>query len=195
MEIPQKELRTRTKPSKEANIFSPKISRTLEWIGGVSYGNLENTVSGLKRLMLENSKEEVHLFVNSFGGATGIAMSFYDTVKTWLKPKLFTIGSGDVDSSGIIIFLAGEKRFLTPNTTLLLHLGGRTFGSEKRFSTMDMENTLKEDKLKDFQYASVVSSATLGKYTTEKILELMAQNTILTAEEAVNMGLAHKILH
>jgi ATP-dependent protease ClpP protease subunit len=57
-----------------------------------------------------------------------------------------------------------------------------------------MENTLKEDRLKDFQYASVVSNATDGKYTPEKILELMKQNTILTAEEAVNMGLAHKIL-
>src|SRR6185369_17876195 len=121
-------------------------------------------------------------------------MSFYDTVRTWLKPKLCTIGAGDVDSSGIIVFLSGNKRFLTPNTTMLLHLGGRTFGSEKRFSTFDMENTLKEDKLKDFQYASVISNATGGKYSPERILEMMKQNTILTAEEAVNMGLAHKIL-
>ena len=57
-----------------------------------------------------------------------------------------------------------------------------------------MENMLKEDRLKDFQYASVVSNATGGKYTQEKILELMAKNTILTSEEAVNMGLAHKVL-
>ena len=77
---------------------------------------------------------------------------------------------------------------------MLLHLGGRTFDRDKRFSTLDMENTLKEDRLKDYQYASVVSSATNGKYSPEKILEMMAQNTILTAEEAVNMGLAHKIL-
>ena len=121
-------------------------------------------------------------------------MSFYDTVKTWLKPKLCTIGTGDVDSSGIIIFLAGERRFLTPNTTMLLHLGGRTFDKEKRFSTRETENMLKEDRLKDFQYASIVSEATRGRYTPDKILELMSQDTILTAEEAVNMGLAHRVL-
>ena len=179
---------------KNKNILSPNPDRTLEWLGGVSYSNLELTLSGIKRLIKEDPKGEIHLLVSSFGGGTGIGMSFHDAVRTWLKPKLYTIGSGDVDSSGVLVFLAGEKRFLTPNTTMLLHLGGRTLDKEKRFSTMDMENMLKEDKLKDFQYASVVSEATGGRWTPKKILELMAQNTILTAEEAVNMGLAHTIL-
>lgn len=57
-----------------------------------------------------------------------------------------------------------------------------------------MENMLKEDKLKDYQYACVVSDATLGHYSPEKILEMMARSTLLTAEEAVSMGLAHKVL-
>lgn len=174
--------------------FFPRPDRTLEWLGGITYANLENMLGGVKELMRKNSEEEIHLLVSSYGGATGIGMSFYDAVKTWLKPRLYTIGSGDVDSSGIIVFLAGEKRMLTPNTTMLLHLGGRTFDRDKRFSTMDMENMLKEDRLKDLQYAGVISDATGGKYSPDKILRLMARNTILTAEEAVNMGLAHKIL-
>jgi ATP-dependent Clp protease, protease subunit len=186
------------KPSREKAagkaVFVPNMKRTLEWLGGVSYSNLENSFAGIKRLMGEDPNEEIQLLVSSFGGGTGIAMSFFDAVNTCLKPNLCTIGTGDVDSSGIIIFLAGKKRFLTPNTTMLLHLGGRTFDQNKRFSTRDMENILKEDKLKDFQYASVVSNATGGKCTPEKILDLMAKNTILTPEEAVNMGLAHKVL-
>lgn len=132
--------------------------------------------------------------VNSFGGATGIGMAFYDAVNFWLKPKLVTIGSGDVDSSGITIFLSGQKRYLTRNTTLLLHLAGRTFEGGKRVTTVDMDAMLREDRLKDYQYACVVSDATNGKYSPEQILDLMAKNTILTPEEAVNMGLAHKVL-
>src|SRR3989338_11479148 len=93
------------------------------------------------------------LVVNSYGGPTGVGMSFYDAVESWLRPNLTTVGSGDVDSSGIIVFLSGEKRYLTKNTTLLFHLAGRTFSTEKRFSTADLENILKEDKLKDYQYA------------------------------------------
>ena len=195
MYISQKEKSfTKARGGKKKIILLADPERTLEWLGGVSYSNLELALSGLKRLIKEDPKREIHLLVSSFGGGTGIGMSFYDTVRTLLRPRLCTIGSGDVDSSGVLVFLSGEKRFLTPNTTMLLHLGGRTFDKEKRFSTMDMENMLKEDKLKDFQYASVVSEATGGKYSPEKILELMAQNTILTAEEAVNMGLAHTIL-
>ena len=176
------------------DFFVAKPERTLEWLGGVNYENLEKTLSGVKELLAEDPAEEIHLMVNSYGGATGIGMSFYDAVKSWLRPNLITIGSGDVDSSGIIVFLAGQKRYLTKNTTLLFHLAGRTFGTEKRFSTADMENMLKEDKLKDYQYACVVSDATSGRYSPEKILDLMAHNTVFTSEEAVSMGLDHKVL-
>ena len=174
--------------------FIPKIERTLEWFGGVTYQNLSQTLSGVKRLMLENPDEEIHLMVNSYGGATGIGMSFYDSVTNWLKPNLVTVGSGDVDSSGIIVFLSGTKRFLLKNTTLLFHLAGRTFDGSKRYTVEDMQAMLKEDNLKDYQYACVVSDATNGRYSPERILTMMRKNTILTAEEAVKMGLTHKVL-
>jgi ATP-dependent protease ClpP protease subunit len=175
-------------------IFVPRPDRTLEWLGGVTYDNLRHILSDIKSLMIEHPQDEIHLLVNSYGGATGIGMSFYDAMTAWLKPNLTTIGSGDVDSSGIIVFLSGHKRYLTKNTTMLLHLAGRTFEPGKRFSTSDMVNMLTEDKLKDYQYASVVAAATNGKHSPEKILDMMAKNTILTPQEAVNMGLAHKVL-
>jgi ATP-dependent Clp protease, protease subunit len=177
-----------------SDFFMSRPERTIEWLGGVSFDNLQRVLGHLKELMIEDAHDEIHLMVNSYGGPTGVGMSFYDSVKSWMHPKLITIGSGYVDSSGIIVFLAGEKRYLTKNTTLLFHLAGRTFEGGKRFSTLDMENMLKEDKVKDYQYACVVSDATEGKYSPEDILKLMADNTVLTSEEAVNMGLAHRIL-
>jgi ATP-dependent protease ClpP protease subunit len=183
-----------TKSNKKIKAPHINLDRTIEWLGGVSYPNLDKTFASIKMLMMEDPNEEICLVVNSYGGVTGIGMSFYDAVETWLKPNLVTIGSGDVDSSGVIIFLSGKKRYLTKNTTLLLHLAGRTFEGGKRFSSLDLENALKEDRLKDYQYACVVADATGGKYTPERILDLMAQNTILTADEAVNMGLADKVL-
>ena len=175
---------------------SPHIdpTRTVEWFGTVTHENLRNTVGKIKELMAADALSEVTLLVNSPGGATGIAMSFYDTVRSVLKPNLATIGTGDVDSSGIIIFLSGSKRSLTRNTTLLFHLAGRTFGTEKRFSSADLEDILKEDKLKDYQYACAVSDATLGRLSTEKVLNMMKKNTVLTAEEAVSLGIAHRVI-
>ena len=176
------------------DFFVPSPERTIEWLGGVNFDNLKTVISGLKKLVQKNPAEEICLIVNSYGGPTGIGMNFYDMVRSVLKPRLTTIGSGYVDSSGVIIFLAGERRYLTKNTTLLFHLAGRTFEAAKRFSTRDMENMLKEDKVKDYQYACVVSDATEGRFTPEDILDIMAKNTVLTAEEAVNMGLAHRVL-
>jgi ATP-dependent Clp protease, protease subunit len=180
--------------TEEESTFVALPHRTVEWLGSVNHENLDRMISDMKHLMITSPDEPIHLLVNSGGGATGIGMSFYDAMTSWLKPKLVTIGSGDVDSSGIIIFLAGEKRYVTKNTTMFFHLAGRTFGTDKRFTTQDMKAMLHEDSLKDFQYASVVAERTEGRYSADDILDLMARNTLITPQEAVNMGLAHEIL-
>jgi ATP-dependent Clp protease, protease subunit len=169
-------------------------TRTLQWIGGVSGGILADITDRVQSLMVENPLEPINLVVTSHGGPTGIGMSFYDTMKSVYRPHLRTIGSGDVDSSGIIVFLTGTERYITPNTTLLLHLAGRVFDSPKRFTTPEMESIVKEDKLKDFQYASVIAENSNGKLSVQKVLDLMASNTVLTAGEAVEIGIAHAIL-
>jgi ATP-dependent Clp protease protease subunit len=168
--------------------------RTLQWIGGVNGSILADIVDRIQCLLIENATEPIHLVVTSHGGPTGIGMSFYDSMRSVYRPTLYTIGSGDVDSSGIIIFLTGERRYITPNTTLLLHLAGRTFDTPKRLTTPEMESIIKEDKLKDFQYASVIADRSNGKLTIQKVLDLMANNTVLTPSEAVELGLADAIL-
>lgn len=189
---------TSLKNNKHRSHAAAKITarpeRTLQWLGGVNYDNLGRIMEHIKSLMVLDAKEEITLLVTSYGGATGIGMSFYDTVTGWLKPNLVTIGSGDVDSSGVTVFLSGHKRYLTKNTTMLLHMAGRTMEGGKRLTTADLDSMLKEDRLKDYQYACVVSDATEGTYSAEQILDLMAKNTILTAQEAVNMGIAHGIV-
>ena len=169
-------------------------TRTFEWFGPVTHENLRNAIGKLKELLAADAQAPVTMMLNSPGGATGIGMSFYDVAKSVLRPNLTTIGMGDVDSSGIIVFCSGSRRYLTRNTTLLFHLAGRTFGTEKRFSTSDLEDILKEDRLKDYQYACVVSDATEGRLTPEKVLDMMKKNTVLTAEEAVSLGIAHKVI-
>ena len=194
-----------SRPVSEKPVVSPimplqtpvRPDRMIEWLGGVTYGALERTLGSIKVLMgpgNNTGSDEIFLLVSSYGGATGIGMSFYDAVTGWLHPNLVTIGSGDVDSSGIIVFLAGRRRYLTRNTTLLFHLAGRTLEKDVRHSSADLESMVKEDKLKDEQYARVVAEACGADVTAEQVLGLMRQNTLLTAEEAVAMGLAHGII-
>lgn len=181
-------------PLEELGGYSARADRTVEWLGGVNYDNQRQVLREIKDLLKEDRNEEIHLVVSSYGGATAIGMGFYDTVRSVLKPNLVTIGSGEVDSSGITVFLSADKRYVTKNTTFLLHMGGRTFDKSVRFTNVEIENMLKEARLRDYMYACVLSDATNGRTSSDKILELMAKDTILTAEEAVNLGLAHKVL-
>jgi ATP-dependent Clp protease, protease subunit len=171
-----------------------KAEQTIHWLGGVNNDNYYEVMTEIKKRLTENVDSEINLVITSPGGSSGIAMSFYDTIKLVYKPKLCTIGAGDVDSSGIIIFLAGERRLLTPNTTMLLHLAGRTYDTSKRYTTTEAAAMLKEDQLKDQQYACLVAAATGNKLMPNEVLDLMAKNTVLTPHEAVEMGLAHGIL-
>lgn len=171
--------------------FNP--SRTMHWLGGVTANAYHEIIAELKTLLVQAPSEPVTLVVTSPGGQTGIAMSFYDVIRTVYAPKLQTIGAGDVDSSGVIVFLAGSTRFITPNTTMLLHLAGRSFDTSRRFTANDMESMAREDSLKDEQYAAVLAERS-GKLTAVEVLELMQRNTILSAPEAVELGLAHHIL-
>jgi ATP-dependent protease ClpP protease subunit len=175
-------------------LFVHSPFRNVEYFGVVNYATTERVIEEVSSLMAEDPREEIHLSVTCAGGPTGTAMSFYDHMRYVLKPRLVTIGSGDVDSSGIIIFLAGERRFLTKNTTLLLHRAGRIFEGGKRLTASELEAMVREDNLKDFQYASVLSERSHGRLTTEKALQLMENNTILTPIEMISFGLADSIL-
>lgn len=169
-------------------------SRTVRYIGPVTRAGTERALLQIEKLLDKSPEEEMYLFVTSTGGPTGTAMSFFDTIATLLKPRLTTIGSGDVDSSGIILFLAGEKRYVTARTTMLLHPAGRRFDSGSRYTVREMEAMLAEDRLKDEQYASVVANASGGTLSVEAVLNMMEEHTVLSPQDMLKIGLADGIL-
>ena len=179
-------------PQLEATIL-PTLSRTLRYTGSVTRMMNERILKDMEKLFTQSPEEEMALFITSPGGQTGTAMSFYDTIQHVLQPKLVTIGSGDVDSSGVIIFLAGTRRYVTNHTTVLLHPAGRVFGSQ-RYTTKEMEAMLAEDRLKDEQYAGLLAERSNGILTTAEVLSMMEAHTILSPEQLVEYGLAHAVL-
>lgn len=172
--------------------FPPE--RTIEYFGSVTNSSNERVLHLIKDLLISAPSKEIILLVTSAGGPSGVGMSFYDTVRTVFRPRLVTIGAGDVDSSGVILFLAGETRFITKHTTMLLHLAGRTFEDSKRLTAHDMEMMAQEDRIKDDQYAEIVSDNSHGKLTQKDVLQMMETETLLTPKDLVALGLADTIL-
>jgi ATP-dependent protease ClpP protease subunit len=180
----------------DASITEPASfdrARTVRYVGPVTRAMNERVLSLIEKQMDTDPNAPINLFVTSTGGPTGSAMSFYDTVKHIVRPNLVTIGSGDVDSSGILIFLSGERRYVTARTTLLLHPAGRMFGNQ-RYTTEEMEAMLAEDTLKDMQYASVLADNSRGRLSVPDVLALMHKHTILAPSDLIAYGLADEIL-
>jgi ATP-dependent protease ClpP protease subunit len=170
------------------------VENLVEYLGIVNYATSERVIEEIRELMRTDPKKEITMLVTSAGGPSGTAMGFYDTIHSVIKPNLTTIGSGDVDSSGVVIFLSGERRYVTKNTTLLFHLAGSAFETGKRYTANEMDAILREYRLKDFQYASIVAERSRGRLNTDQVLSMMEKNTILTPLELVSYGLADAIL-
>jgi ATP-dependent Clp protease protease subunit len=170
----------------------PPAARTLRYVGPVTRERNERVLKEMEKLLAKDPAAEIGLVVTSPGGATGAAMSFFDIVRHVLKPRLVTIGAGDVDSSGIVIFLAGARRYLTPRTTMLLHLAGRVFGSQ-RYTAAEMASMLAEDRLKDEHYAALLAERS-GALSREEVLALMSAQTVLAPERALALGFADALL-
>ncbi len=181
-----------TESSVETTLL-PDTARTVRYAHAVSRDVSERVIASIKRLADKDPEEEIALFVSCPGGPTGVGLSFYDSMRYLIRPRLVTIGSGDVDSAGIIVFLTGDRRYVTSRTTALLHPAGRMFG-EQRYTVREMEAMLREDKIKDEQYAAVVAQASGGRLTVERVHELMEAHTVLSPDDMVRYGLAHGVL-
>jgi ATP-dependent protease ClpP protease subunit len=166
-----------------------KPEQVLEYIGTVSNATNEKIFAEVKRRMKKNPVEEICLTVTSTGGPSGAAMCFYEMMRSILRPKLTTIGIGDVDSSGVIIFLSGSRRLISRRTTMLLHLAGRRFDPNVRFTAPELEAMALEDRLKDRQYAEIISN-TSRNLSIADVLNMMEQNTVLSPEQLLDYGLA-----
>jgi len=169
-------------------------TRTVEYFGVVNYATNERVLEEVRELYQENPDEEIILSITSAGGPSGSAMGFYDHIRYILRPKLITVGSGDVDSSGVILLQAGDTRYVTPHTTMLLHAAGRTFDGNQRYTAHEVEAMLTEDRLKDSLYASIIAERSNGRLSTEQVQELMERTTVLTPSEMLRYGLVDAVL-
>ena len=169
-------------------------SRMVYWLGGINQDNYEKVLTKVIKLYEENPEEWITLLITSPGGSRAISAAFYDFVKHVLKPRLRTIGLGEVDSCGMLIFVAGDQRFVAPRTTFYFHEMSREFDEKTRLRASELREIVKEVYYTQGLQAMAVADCTNGKHQPEDILRLMERETSLNAEDLLKMGIAHRIL-
>ncbi len=110
------------------DIFSRLLKERVVFMVGPVEDHMANLlVAQLLFLESENPDKDIHLYINSPGGAVTAGMAVYDTMQ-FIKPDVSTVCLGQAASMGALLLAGGAqgKRYCLPNSRMMIHqpLGG-----------------------------------------------------------------------
>ncbi len=171
------------------NVFDRLLKDRIIWLGeDVRDDNANEICAKMLLLAAEDSTKDIFLYINSPGGSITAGMAIYDTMQ-YVPNDVVTVGIGMCASMGQFLLTAGTKgkRFLTPNTRVLLHqpLGG--FGGTA--ADIQTQAFLINDMKK--QLAAITAKQT-GK-TVEQVMADGDRDRWFNAQEALEYGFVDQI--
>jgi ATP-dependent Clp protease protease subunit len=158
-------------------------------------------VAQLLFLESENPDKDISLYINSPGGVVTAGLAIYDTMQ-FIKCDVQTIVMGQAASMGSLLAQAGApgKRFVLPESRTMIHrVSSGTPGTRGSVHVQDLQF---EDSKRSFEESVRVNKRltelyvkhnTAGK-TYDELYDTMKFDTFLSAQQAVDFGLADKIV-
>jgi len=158
-------------------------------------------VAQLLFLESENSEKDISLFINSPGGLVTAGLAIYDTMQ-FIKPDVATYVVGQAASMGSFLAQAGAKgkRFVLPESRTMIHRvssgtpGTRGSVHVQELQFEDAKRTYEESQRINKRLTELyVKHNTAGK-SYEEMFGDMKFDTFLSAQQAVEYGLADKVI-
>lgn len=122
------------------------------------------------------------VYINSEGGLVDVGFDIYNYLRSLGLP-ITTIGSGMVASIATVIFMAGSRRVVTPNTQFMIHC---PMGGIQDATADDMEVYLKELKATENRIIDFYAKHT--NLTKEAIFPLLRNETFLNEKQLFDLG-------
>ena len=177
---------------------APKEIRTIALFGDVDEEKASDLCMGLLMLTDYSEKEApyepITFYLSTYGGSADEMFSIYDMLSiTKAKCEIETIGLGKVMSAGTLLLAAGTKgkRKIGRHCRVMIHAVAAGSSGELH----DIENEIKSIKHIQELYIDALSKEThMTKRTIQKLLDRKV-NVYLTAEEAVEYGIADEIIN
>jgi ATP-dependent Clp protease protease subunit len=141
-------------------------------------------------LEAENPEKDIAVYINSPGGSISAGLAIYDTMR-YIKPDVATLCVGQAASMAAVLLAAGTKgkRAVLPNSRVLIH--------QPWLSGLGGQQTDVEIHAKDFMHLRDRIDEILAYHCSrakEDIHRDTERDKILTAPEAVEYGLADKVM-
>jgi ATP-dependent Clp protease protease subunit len=174
------------------DIYSRLLKDRIIFLGGPIGDEAANLIiAQMLFLSNEDTKTDIHFYINSPGGSITAGLAIYDTMQ-FLRCNVATYCVGQAASMAAVLLSGGKsgKRFLLANNRILLHqplLSGQLVAPA---TDLDIEA---QEILRLRARLYEIWSHHTGQ-TTEKIEKDCDRNLWLNATEAIEYGLADRIL-
>ena len=181
-----------SKGERSFDIFSRMLKDRVIFInGGISTEMSHVIVAQLLFLESENPEKDISLYINSPGGEVTAGMAIYDTMQ-FIKPDVQTIVMGQACSMGSLLAQAGSKgkRMILPNSRHMIH---QPSGGSRGQATDMLIQVNEILKMKQVLTEIYVKHNSVGK-TFDQFTADMERDNFMSAQEALDYGLADKIL-
>jgi ATP-dependent Clp protease protease subunit len=150
----------------------------------------------------EDPDKDISLYINSPGGLVTAGLAIYDTMQ-FIKPDVQTIVIGQAASMGSFLAQAGTagKRFVLPESRTMIHRvssgtpGTRGSVHVQELQFEDARRTFEESQRINKRLTELYVRHNTASKTYDELFEAMKFDTFLSAEQAVEFGLADKIVN
>ena len=190
------------KGERSYDIYSRLLKDRIIMLQGVVEDYMANlVVAQMLFLESQNPDKPIKLYINSPGGSVTAGLAIYDTMQ-FVKCPVHTMVMGQAASMGSFLAQAGAAghRYVLPESRTMIHrVSSGTRGTSGSVHVQELEF---EDARRHFEESKrlnqrltelYVKHNTAGK-TYEELFETMKFDTFLSAQEAVNAGLADKVI-
>ena len=130
------------------------------------------------------------MYVNSPGGEVSSGLALYDAMQAVTCP-IRTVCLGSAASMGAVIFVAGDRRDILPHSRVMIH-DPRISGGAGGGSALHVQD-VSRDLLKNRRILCGILAERTGRSLRE-IYKKTAKDSWFSAEEAVEFGLAHRVV-
>ena len=156
-------------------------------------GDKKRVDKAKKKLPEGEELDDIKFYLSTYGGSADDMMAIYDMMRiTKLNRDIETIGMGKIMSAGTLILAAGTrgKRKIMKNCRVMIH----AVSAGSMGTIHNLVNEMEEiQNIQDAYIAALCAETLLTKRQLKKMLDQKV-NVYLTAEEAVEYGLADEVI-
>jgi ATP-dependent Clp protease protease subunit len=172
------------------DIYSRLLKDRIIFLGTAIDDQVANLViAQLLFLQFDDSKADIHLYINSPGGSVTAGMGIYDTMQ-FITCDVATYCIGQCASMGAVLLTAGAagKRACLPNARVMIHQP--MAGSEGTATELEIH-------AREFLRLKKRLNQILLKHTGRNLEEIEKdtdRDKFMSPEEALNYGLVDKVI-